>query len=103
MELTNKRQLFTVVNTATSVKLSGEITIIEGNLISNFNGNFSSLSEPVLEAPAIGMRLPLGTFNYSESATTYNKNVNGVAKEQSDEVNKLLDDTITEIKNQLEL
>ena len=103
MELTNNRQLFTVINTSTSVKLNGEITIADKKLITSFNGNFSSLENSTVEDPTLMNNKFLGNFNYSESADTFNKNISGKTKEQADEINTLLDETITQIKTQLGL
>lgn len=92
MILSNSRTMFSVSEESENLKLNGELTIIDNMLITNFYGNFS------LENPTDTINNS-GTFHFSETETTVNKNINGVAKEHIAEATMLLDNTILQIKN----
>ena len=45
MELTNKREQYTVTNADANVSLVGEVLVTEGTIISNFNGTLTKVSD----------------------------------------------------------
>ena len=57
MELTNKREQYTVANADANVSLVGEVLVTEGTIISNFNGTLTKVSDSS----------PAGNSNYMRS------------------------------------
>ena len=97
MILTNKRTTYTVNNSNETVKLSGNISLIEDNIIESFNGSFISVSTGTEPDES------LGGFNYSEDADsdTFNKSIYGVPFSEEENLVSLLNDTITKIKTEV--
>ena len=91
MNLSNKRTMYSVANEDSNLKLSGEMTIGDGNAIVSFNGSFSSLDGTT----------HMGGFNYNESGETCNKNFHSLPISAGDKPKDLLDKTIAEIKIQI--
>lgn len=92
MELTNKRESYSVTNASVTIKLNGEVTISDNDTISSFSGNFQSLEGN-----------GLGGFNYRESNDTVDKHIFSVSTAYKGDAETLLDVTIGEIKSNLEL
>lgn len=89
MELTNKRESYTVSTSSANLKITGDITLAGTNVVS-FNGSFS-----------LADNSPAGNFNYSESELDCNINIYGCPKANKDEAFKLIDIAIEEIKTKL--
>lgn len=92
MELTNKREYYSVNEVSTTIKLAGELVVTEATIINGFTGNFSTLEGT-----------PVGGFNYREHSGSIDKNVYSVPKEVQVEASALLDATIDAIKLELGL
>ena len=92
MELTNKKEIYSVANTGTALKLSGEITIMENSDIASFNGHFTTLEGAMA-----------GSFNYRETNNVVDKNIYGIVLASKVEASELIDITVDEIKLQLQL
>lgn len=91
MELTNKREQYTVTHADTNLSLVGEVMVVEGTVISSFNGTLTKLSDSS----------NAGNFNYRESGDTCDQNLYSCPKDLTDEISILLDATVTAIKTQL--
>ena len=89
MELTNKREIYSVSNADTNLKLTGEVTYSNGSIV-NFSGSLSDLSN-----------LFVGNFNYNEADVNCNINVSNCLKSQVDNAYAIVDATIEQIKTQL--
>lgn len=89
MELTNKREIYSVANADTNLKLTGEVTYSNGT-ITNFSGSLSDLSDAYV-----------GSFYYNEGETNCNVNVSNCLKAQIDNAYAIVDSTIEAIKTQL--
>ena len=82
MELTNKREIYSVSNTGTTLKLSGEITIVNGSDVISFNGVFTTIEGT-----------QAGSFNYRETNNIVDKNIYGVPSEFKNNAESLIDST----------
>lgn len=91
MELTNKREQYTVTYADTNLSLVGEVMVVEGTVISSFNGTLTKLSDSS----------NAGNFNYRESGDACDQNLYSCPKDLTDEISILLDATVTAIKTQL--
>ena len=91
MELTNKREQYTVTNADANVSLVGEVLVTEGTIISNFNGTLTKVSDSS----------PAWNSNYREVGDTCDQNLYSCPKDLTDEISILIDATVTAIKVQL--
>lgn len=91
MELTNKREQYTVTNADANVSLVGEVLVTEGTVISNFNGTLTKVSDSS----------PAWNSNYREVGDTCDQNLYSCPKDLTDEISILIDATVTAIKVQL--
>ena len=91
MELTNKREKYTVTNADANVSLVGEVLVTEGTIISNFNGTLTKVSDSS----------PAGSFNYREVGDTCDQNLYSCPKDLTDEISLLIDSTVTAVKAQI--
>lgn len=88
IKISNKRNLCTVDNQDSQIKLSGELTI-EGTQVHSFNGSYYRLSPEEY----------IGGFDYSETSDDrITKSISGIPSDLVASAIKLLDDSITEIK-----
>ena len=90
MELTNKRETYSIVNNNEAIKLAGEVTISTDAI--TLNGVFRTLEDQ-----------HIGNFNYREISNTIDKNFSSLNKEQEDNASLLLASTIIELKTTLGL
>lgn len=65
--------------------------VVEGTVISSFNGTLTKVFDSS----------NAGNFNYHESGDTCDQNLYSCSKDLTDEINILLDATVTAIKTQL--
>ena len=91
MELTNKREQYTFTHANANLSLVGEVMVVEGTVISSFNGTLTKVSDSS----------NAGNFNYRESGDTCDQNLYSCPKDLTDEISILLDATVTAIKTQL--
>ena len=91
MELTNKREQYTVTNADATVSLVGEVLVTEGTTISSFSGNLTKVSDST----------GAGSFSYREIGDTCDQNLYSCPKDLTDEISILIDATVTAIKTQL--
>lgn len=90
IEITNKRSSFQVKNEIEKLTLSGECTVDEQKMITSFNGSFT------LEGNYVG------SFYYNEITNgNINKNLNDIHNDIAETACQFLDQTITEIKEEL--
>lgn len=90
MELTNKRETYSIVNSNEAIKLAGEITISVDAI--TLNGVFRTLEDQ-----------HIGTFSYREISNTLDKNFSSLNKEQEDNASLLLALTVSQVKTTLDL
>lgn len=90
MELTNKRETYSIVNNNEAIKLAGEVTISVDAI--TLNGVFRTLEDQ-----------HIGSFSYREINNTIDKNFSSLNKEQEDNASLLLASTIIELKTTLGL
>ena len=90
MELTNKRETYSIVNSNEAIKLAGEITISVDAI--TLNGVFRTLEDQ-----------HIGSFSYREINNTIDKNFSSLNKEQENNASLLLASTIIELKTTLGL
>ena len=91
MELTNKREQYTFTHANANLSLVGEVMVVEGTVISSFNGTLTKVSDSS----------NAGNFNYRESGDTCDQNLYSCPKDLTDEISILIDATVTAIKVQL--
>ena len=89
MELTNKRENYSVNNTDGTFKLQGEL-FVSGTSITSLNGSITKEDGSVS-----------GNFNYSENNLVGNISINFIPKELLIAVHTLIKDTVTEINAEL--
>lgn len=97
MELTNKRQMYNVTNSSEKLTLSGEITIDNDNIITNFSGNFKINEPSELNEMNIS-----GMFNYTNRNDKVDKQFYSIPTSLLTSCEVLLDTTILAIKLELE-
>lgn len=90
MELTNKRETYSIVNSNEAIKLAGEITISVDAI--TLNGVFRTLEDQ-----------HIGTFSYREINNTLDKNFSSLNREQEDNASLLLALTVSQVKTTLDL
>nr|DAI51199.1 MAG TPA: hypothetical protein [Caudoviricetes sp.]DAQ75695.1 MAG TPA: hypothetical protein [Caudoviricetes sp.] len=91
MELLNKRVMYTVKNQDSNLKLEGDAQITGDNVITTFSGSFFTLEDVFT-----------GGFSYAEEGDgLINKSVNSYPSSLEDKGMKLLDATVTALKQQL--
>lgn len=91
MELTNKRENYSVSNTDGTFNLQGELSV-SGLNITSFNGSITKIDNSVS-----------GTFSYYENEVTGNININSLPKESLITVHTLIETTISEINTELSI
>ena len=91
MELTNKRVQYTIANADANIALAGEITIVDDTTISSFSGNLTKVSDST----------GAGSFSYREIGDTCDQNLYSCPKDLTDEINLLIDSTVTAVKAQV--
>lgn len=92
IELSDKKEVYSIKNSGEKVKVSGRITVEGDNRVSEFSGQFSDLEGTWL-----------GNFYYAESAEgKINQNVNEVGTDYIAAANELLLSTVSEFKNRTE-
>ena len=98
MILTNKRTTYSVNNSNETATLTGHITLVEDNSVENLHGTFRSIS--IEEEPTND----LGGFSYNEDSVTgtISKSIYGVPFSEEENLVSLLNDTITNIKTEVE-
>lgn len=90
VEITNKRSTFSINNTVENLTLTGECTINDDKMITNFSGSFNKDN------------MYTGSFYYSENENgKMNKNINDISVEDSKDACKLIDETVKEIKENI--
>ena len=91
MELTNKRENYSVSNTDGTFNLQGELYFSGVNHLS-LNGSITKADNSVL-----------GNFSYSENGVTSNININSIPKGSLVAVHTLIETTVSEINTQLSI
>lgn len=90
MQLTNKKEVYSINNSNETIKLQGELTLSSESI--QINGNFQLVDGTFV-----------GHFNYRELGTTLDKNFGNLIKSNQEDALALLDETIEELKLELEL
>ena len=90
MELTNKRETYSIVNNNETIKLSGEATVDTQGM--SLHGGFS-----LLEGTSIGY------VTYRESGTLLDQSFSNLEQDHIEAVSALLEATIAELKTTLDL
>ena len=90
MELTNKRETYSIVNNNEAIKLAGEVTISTDAI--SLNGVFRTLED-----------VHIGSFSYRAINNMIDKNFSSLNQEQEENAADLLVSTITELKTSLNL
>lgn len=89
VEISNKRSLCTVTNSATTIKLEGELVSSQLKKISGFSGSYYRV-DPVEY---------IGNFNYSETSDgRVSKSIGDIPSDLFSTASQLLDETLEEIK-----
>lgn len=89
--LTNKQTNYTAENSSENLKLSGSLSFNEDGRILAFNGAFQTLQDTYV-----------GNFYYNENSNNKTtKSISEIDTDKCDEADKLLDDTIKELKQQI--
>lgn len=91
MELTNKRENYSVSNTDETFNLQGELSVSGLNIIS-FNGSITKADNSVS-----------GNFSYSENDVTSSISMNSIPKGSLVAVHTLIETTVSEINAQLSI
>lgn len=91
MELTNKRENYSVSNTDGTFNLQGELSV-SGLNITSFNGSITKADNSVS-----------GNFSYSENDVISNINMNSIPKGSLVAVHTLIETTVSEINTQLSI
>ena len=90
MELTNKRETYSIVNNNETIKLSGEVTVDTQGM--SLHGGLS-LSEGT----------SIGYVTYRESGTLLDQSFSNLEQDHIEAVSALLEATIAELKTTLDL
>jgi hypothetical protein len=92
IELSDKRELYSITNSGETLKISGRITAEGDTRISEFTGQFADLEGTWL-----------GNFYYAESTEgKINQNVSEIAADYIAAASELLLSTVSEFKNRTE-
>ena len=90
MQFTTIKELYSINNSNETIKLQGELTLSSESI--QINGNFQLVDGTFV-----------GHFNYRELGTTLDKNFGNLIKSNQEDALALLDETIEELKLELEL
>ena len=85
MELTNKRESYTVENSAETLKLFGDVTV-SNEKIASFSGSFQTIDN-----------MMAGNFSFSETGSNNNINISGVPTNMLEIAYNLVTITVSEI------
>lgn len=89
--LTNKQTSYNVSKEATTLKLSGSVSIAENGRINSFNGTISTLEDTYV-----------GNFYYNENENgKSNRNLSDVDTDKYKAADALLDEAIDELKEEI--
>lgn len=91
MILTNKREMYTVENSISTVRLEGDVTIDADKNIISFSGVFTD----VVSGEGAG------SFNYNESIDRMNVSYNGITIASKQNCEDILEGTIAAIKTEV--
>lgn len=91
MTLTNKREMYTVENNTSTVRLEGDVTIDADKNIVSFSGVFTD----VISGEGAG------SFNYNESIDRMNVSYNGITIASKQNCEDILEGTIAAIKTEV--
>lgn len=91
MILTNKREMYTVENSTSTVRLEGDVTIDADKNIISFSGVFTDVVSGE----------DAGSFNYNESIDRMNVSYNGITIASKQNCEDILEGTIAAIKTEV--